>query len=425
MTCKRGLLALSPVIAFLLLYLATSILIGDFYKIPLSSAFLFASIWAIIITPGSINKRIDLFSEGAGNSKTLLMVWIFILAGAFSYTASSIGAVDVIVAGTLAIVPSKLLYVGLFLTACFISMSIGTSVGTIVALMPIASGIAASSSTTQEFMAAIVIGGALFGDNLSIISDTTIASTKALGCRMDDKFKANIRIVLPAVIAVAIIYFFKGNSIGSFERPEFSNWPKMIGYLLVLILAFCKLNVTVILTIGIVVNLIIGFSYGIMLPSDALASIGAGIAGMSDLIIITLLAGGMLELVCRNGGLDYVVDMIIRHTNSKKGAQFSIAAIVSFANLCTANNTIAIITTGRIASEVSEKFNLDRRKVASIMDTSSCFIQGLIPYGAQILMASALAKVSPTAIIPYLYYPFLMGICAIFAILLGLPRKYN
>lgn len=418
---NKGLLALSPVIAFLLLYLAASVLIGDFYKIPLSAAFLSASIWAMNITPGKIQDRIDVFSRGAGNSKTLLMVWIFILAGAFSKTASTIGAVDVMVAGTLQIVPPQLLFFGLFLAACLISLSIGTSVGTIVALMPLASGIASSTGTSQAYMAAIIIGGAFFGDNLSFISDTTIASTRAVGCLMSDKFRANIKIVLPAIVIVSAIYIFQGLSLSSFSAPEFSHFPKTIGYLLVIVLSFCKINVSVVLTLGIVVNVILGLVYGNMSITDSLASIGSGIDGMSDLIIITLLAGGMLEVVRHNGGVDYLTAILTRNIKGSRGAQFSIAALVSLANLCTANNTIAIITVGGIASDIAGRFSLDRKKVASILDTFSCFVQGLIPYGAQILMASSICGISPSSVVPYLYYPFLIGLSA--AVFIILPES--
>lgn len=398
---------------------------GDFYAVPVSAAFLVASIYAIIITPGSLNERIDVFSAGAGNSRVLQMVWIFILAGAFAGTARDIGSVDATVNATLSLVPSSMLYCGLFLTACFISMSIGTSVGTIVALMPIASEIAQLNSVAVPFMAAIIVGGAFFGDNLSFISDTTIAATRAAGCKMSDKFKVNIRIIAPAVIVVAVLYLILGRNLGGVPYTGEINWIKMLPYLLVIVLALCGRNVSLILSIGIGLNAVIGFIYGDFTWVGWLSSVGKGIAGMNDLIVVTLLAGGLLELLKHNGALDYIIKGLTRNIKTKKGAQFSIASLVGLANLCTANNTIAIITVGGIAKDISDRYGVDPRKTASLLDTFSCLVQGIIPYGAQLLMAAGLAGCSPSSIIPFLYYPFIMGFFAILSISFGYPRKYN
>ena len=429
-----GLLALSPLLVFLCVYLISSLIAQDFYRIPVSAAFLIATAYALVISRGkSLEERIDTFSKGAGNKNVLLMIWIFVMAGAFAQTAKEIGAIDATVNLTLNILPDRLLYAGLFIAACFISMSIGTSVGTIVALTPIAAGIAGQLeaagatgfATGTPFITAIVVGGAFVGDNLSFISDTTIAATRTQDCSMTDKFKANIRIVGPAFIVVTILYIILGNSVEITPQSGSAQWFLLIPYLLVILLALCRVNVIAVLGIGITVNCLLGMLNGSLDWSGFLESVGAGISGMGDLIIVTLLAGGMLELIRMNGGLDYVVNLLTRHTSGKRGAEFSIAALVSFANICTANNTIAIITVGRIAKDISTRFGLDPRKTASLLDTFSCVVQGLIPYGAQLLIAAGLAGISSVSIIGYLFYPMVMCFFAIVAIILRLPRKYS
>jgi len=414
----KGYLALSPILVFLLVYLVSSIVLGDFYKIPISAAFLLASIYAVCITPGSIRERIDIFSQGAGNSNVLLMIWIFILAGAFASTAKDIGSIEATVNLTLRLIPGKLIFAGLFLTACFISFAIGTSVGTIVALTPIAAGIATQTGTPMPQMAAIIVGGAFFGDNLSFISDTTIASTQALGCEMRDKFKANIKIALPAVVIVLVIYLFKGLNADIQASSGSIEVLKILPYILVIALALFGMNVTLILALGILANAIVGFSTGSIDWAGFLGSAGSGISGMGELIIVTLLAGGMLALIRHNGGLHFLIGGLTKGIKGRKGAEFSLAALVSFANICTANNTIAIITTGEIAKYISDKFGIRPQKAASIMDTFSCLVQGILPYGAQLLMAASLCGIGSTEIIPYLYYPFALGLCAIIGILL-------
>lgn len=426
---RKGLLALTPLLVFLGVYLVTSIVIKDFYKVPVASAFLLASCYAILISCGRpLRERVASFSAGAADSKVLLMVWIFILAGAFAQTAKDIGAIEATVNVTLRLIPGSMLYAGLFFTACFISMSVGTSVGTIVALVPLAGGIAVETGGSVAFMTAIVVGGSFFGDNLSFISDTTIAATQALGCQMRDKFRANLRIVAPAVLIVFVIYIVKGIGLDVEVPHEPVEWLKMLPYLLVLVLAFMGTDVLLILSLGIVVNLVIGLITGTLGWSSWLASMGEGISGMGSLIIVTLLAGGMMELIRLGGGLDCIVSALTPKLDAsgvtardKRRAELSIAVLVSLANLCTANNTIAIITTGGVAKDVQERFGLDRRRVASILDTFSCFVQGMIPYGAQLLMASGLAGVGSAAIIGYLYYPFALGIVSLLAILI--PSK--
>lgn len=430
----NGWLALSPLLVFLCVYLVSSIAAGDFYAIPISAAFLIASIYAVLICRGkTLEQRIAIFSEGAGNRNVLLMIWIFVLAGAFAATAKEIGAIDATVNLALRILPGRLLYAGLFLAACFISMSIGTSVGTIVALVPVAAGIAEELALTgasgvlssTPFITAIIVGGAFFGDNLSFISDTTIAATRTQGCSMSDKFKANIRITGPAAIIVAILYIILGSSVSVTPEAGPIDWILLVPYILVIVLAVSGINVAAVLTIGLFVNAIIGFLNGSLGWTSFLTSIGDGISGMGDLIIVTMLAGGMLELIRANGGLDFIVSGMTRKINGKRGAELSIAGLVSLANLCTANNTIAIITTGGIAKDITKKYGLDPRKSASILDTFSCLIQGMIPYGAQLLMAAGLSGASSISIIGYLYYPFVMGAFALLAIILRLPRKYS
>ena len=431
---SKGLLALSPLLVFLLVYVLSSLFVGDFGRVPVSSAFLIAAIWAVATTPGKLRERINCFSKGAGDRNILLMIWIFVLAGAFAGSAKDIGAIDATVAATLHLVPSKLIFCGLFLASCFISMSIGTSVGTIVALVPLATEMAANCGVSEPYMAAIIVGGAFFGDNLSFISDTTIASTRIMKCEMRDKFRMNIRIILPAVLVVAAIYIWQGWNSQLTGVGNMDDWYKVFPYLLVIVMAMSGIDVSIVLLTGIIANAVMGFCCGSFLPQELgasaalawtgwLASLGRGIATMSDLIIVTLLAGGLMELIRANGGLDFIIDRLTRHIKGERGAQFSIAALVCIADICTANNTIAIISTGSIAKEISDRFGLDPRKTASILDTFSCLIQGIIPYGAQLLIAAGLAGISSASIIPHLYYPFLMGAMAVLSIIFRFPRN--
>ena len=418
----RGLLSLSPLLVFLLVYLGSSILAGDFYRVPVSSAFLIACIFAVLISKGTLEERLTAFSRGAGHPDLLLMIWIFILAGAFTGIARSIGAVDATVALAIKVIPPRMLYAGLFLTACFISMAIGTSVGTIVALVPIGAGIAAQCDSSLAYMTAVIVGGALFGDNLSFISDTTIASTRAAGCEMKDKFKTNIVIILPAVLIVTAIYLIQGRSLQAVTAQQTLHLVRILPYVLIIVLSLCGCNVTLSLAIGILSCFIIGVAGSSLSWIGTLEALGGGVAAMNDLIVVTLLAGGLLEIIRREGGLDYIISHLSSLARGPRAAQASIASLVCVANLCTANNTIAIITTGSIARSISEKFGVDPKKTASILDTFSCMVQGFIPYGAQLLMASGLAGVASTAIIPYLYYPAVMGVCAILAILFDYPH---
>ncbi len=425
-TCNRNWFSLSPLIVFLVLYLVTSIIVNDFYKVPITVAFLVSSIYAICITRGlTIPQRIERFSQGAATPGMMLMIWIFILAGAFAQSAKAMGAVDATVNLTLQILPESLLLPGLFMAACFISLSIGTSVGTVVALTPMAIGIAEQTGGNLAMMVAIVVGGAFFGDNLSFISDTTIAATQTQHCRMSDKFKVNMRIVAPAALLVLGWYIFEGLSIEAPTQFTPYTWYMVIPYLVVLITALCGVNVMIVLTLGLALTGIIGISAGSYDFFGWLDAMGQGILGMGELIIVTLLAGGMLELIRYNGGIEYIIHKLTHRIQGKRGAEFAIAFLVLLTNICTANNTIAVMTSGPIAHDIATRFGVDNRKSASILDTFSCVAQSFIPYGAQLLIAAGLASISPASIITYLYYPMVMGVCAILGIIFRYPRKYS
>jgi len=421
----KGLLALSPLMVFITLYLVTSIIARDFYKVPITVAFLTASLYAIAITRGKLSRRVSVFSRGAGTPQMMLMIWIFVLAGAFAHTAKVMGAIDATVSLTLSLLPGQMLLAGLFVAACFISLSIGTSVGTIVALTPIAAGVAHQTGSDVAFLTAVVVGGSFFGDNLSFISDTTIIATQTQGCKTSDKFRVNSFIVVPAAVLILCLYVYLGQGIASpAEVDEVSFW-KVVPYLVVLLTAVFGVNVLVVLTIGILFTGIIGLLDGSFDCFGWLDALGDGIISMGELIIITMLAGGLLEVIKHNGGINFIIERLTRHISGKRGGELTIAALVSVVNLCTANNTVAIITVGGIARKIGEKYGLDPRKCASLLDTFSCTVQGLIPYGAQVLMAAGLAAVNPITIIPSLYYPMAIGIAALTAIFLRYPRRYS
>lgn len=419
-------MALSPLFVFVVLYLVTSLIAGDFYKIPITVAFMISSIYAVAASKGKpIMHRIAVYSRGAGTSNLMLMLWIFVLAGAFAASAKGMGCVDATVNLTLSLLPGSVLLVGLFLASCFISLAVGTSVGTIVALMPIAVGLAQSTGASLAMMSAIVIGGSFFGDNLSFISDTTIAATTSQGCQPRDKFRANAWIAIPAAVLMLIIYFILGAGIQSpTDVPDIQIF-KVLPYLAVLIAALCGVNVMVVLTGGLLLTGIIGIadgSYGLISWFDAM---GKGIIGMGELIIITMMAGGLLEIVRINGGIDYITQRLTARIRTNRGAELSVGLLVSLVNACTANNTVAILTVGDIAKNIAAKYHIDPRKMASLLDTFSCCVQGLIPYGAQILIAAGLASLNPLEFMPWLFYPVALGFAAVLAILFRYPRKYS
>ncbi len=418
--------ALLPLGVFLLSYLAVSCMAGDFYKMPITVAFVISSIVAIAISKGGpLNNRIEQFCRGAANSNIMLMIIIFILAGAFAQTAKEMGAVDATVNLTMSFLPGNLLAAGIFIAACFISISVGTSVGTIVALAPVAVGIAEKAGMPDALMLGVVVSGAMFGDNLSFISDTTIVATRTQGCEMQDKFKVNFRIALPAALVVTLLYIISGLGVNETYQPESIEWVKVLPYLVVLITAVAGMNVMLVLVVGILLSGLTGLFTGTFDIWAWNAAMGNGIIGMGELIIVTLLAGGMLEMIRYNGGIEWIIRKLTARINSPRGAETSIAGLVCFANLCTANNTIALIMSGPIAKDIATRFHIDPRRSASLLDIFSCFVQGIIPYGAQILMAAGLGATSPIAIMQYLYYPYLLGLAAALAILFQYPRKYS
>lgn len=385
-----------------------------------------ASIYAVAISGNlPLKKRIDTYSRGASSGNLLLMLWIYVLAGAFAASAKQMGAIDATVNMALTYLPANMLLPGLFLAACFISLSIGTSVGTVVALVPIAAGIASSADANVALTTAVIVGGAYFGDNLSAISDTTIVATQSQGCNMSDKFHVNILIVWPAALLILVVYGILGADMEPPRNVASVEYLKVIPYIVVLVSAIAGMNVMAVLVLGIALCAVIGLvenTYGLF---GWLEAMGQGIMGMGELVVIAMMAGGMLEMIRENGGIDYIIDKLTAHVESKRGAELSIAALVSLVNVCTANNTVAILTVGAISKKIGDKYGVDNRKAASILDTFSCTVQGIIPYGVQMLLAAGLAHVSPMAILPYLYYPFAIGICALLAILLRYPKRYS
>lgn len=411
-------------------------------SLSLTVAFMVSSIYAVAISGGMpIKKRIDTYSRGAGANNLMLMLWIYVLAGAFAASAKAMGAVDATVNLALSLLPASMILPGLFLAACFISLSIGTSVGTIVALVPIAAGLAHSVDANLALTVAIIVGGAYFGDNLSFISDTTVVATQTQGCQMSDKFRVNALIVVPAAILILAIYGVMGMGTKAPTHIGEVEYLKVLPYIVVLITAICGMNVMAVLTLGTILcgAIGIGFHY---LGTDMTAAnnmgatdsydlfgwfsaMGNGVIGMGELIIIAMMAGGMLEIIRENGGIDYIIKKLTSHVGSKRGAELSIAALVSMVNICTANNTVAILTVGNIAKKIGDKFGVDNRKAASILDTFSCTVQGLIPYGVQMLLAAGLSGLNPLDIIPYLYYPMAIGVAALLAVFLRYPKRYS
>lgn len=419
---RKGLFAISPIVVFLTVYLVVSLIIGDFYKMPLSVAFLISTVWAACTMRGeSLAGRIEVFSKSAGQSNVIYMVWIFILAGAFAAIAKKTGAVEATVEITLNMLPPQLIVPGLFFATCFVSMAIGTSVGTVVALTPLAVDMAQNTSGSVPFFVAIVLGGAFFGDNLSFISDTTIAATRTQGCGMQQKFKANFAICLPAALIALILYFFLSEHSADVHLD--GNTPQwlVIPYIVVIGCALAGMNVIIVLMLGILSSVVAGIIVGIPVM-DLLYTAGQGIDSVGALIVITLLAAGMLGMIKHSGGIDFLLKIMSRNISSSRGAQLSIVLLVGVVNLCTANNTVAILTVGSLAKKISDKYNIAAKKSASLLDTGSCIVQALIPYGAQTLMATSIAGISPIAPWPYLFYPQVLIACLAVSILIVRKR---
>lgn len=436
MSNKKGLLALSPLFLLIVLIVAFTVYSVDSShqdtSLSLTVAFMISSIYAVAISGGMpVRKRVDTYSKGAGANNLMLMLWIYVLAGSFAASAKAMGAVDATVNLALSILPASMILPGLFLAACFISVSIGTSVGTVVALVPIAAGLAHSMDANVGMMTAIIVGGAYFGDNLSFISDTTVVATQTQNCKMSDKFKVNSMIVVPAAVLVLIAYSVMGVGLQAPTHINEVEYMKVLPYLIVLITAIAGMNVMAVLTLGTLLCGAIGIGSHLLGTSGSydlfgwFSAMGNGIIGMGELIIIAMMAGGMLEIIRENGGIDFIINKITAHVNSKRGAELSIAALVSMVNICTANNTVAILTVGNISKKIGDRFGVDNRKAASILDTFSCMVQGLIPYGVQMLLAAGLANLSPMDILPYLYYPLAIGVAALLAILLRYPKRYS
>ncbi len=436
MSNKKGLLALSPLFLLIVLIVAFTVYSVDSShqdtSLSLTVAFMISSIYAVAISGGMpVRKRVDTYSKGAGANNLMLMLWIYVLAGSFAASAKAMGAVDATVNLALSILPASMILPGLFLAACFISVSIGTSVGTVVALVPIAAGLAHSMDANVGMMTAIIVGGAYFGDNLSFISDTTVVATQTQNCKMSDKFKVNSMIVVPAAVLVLIAYSVMGVGLQAPTHINEVEYMKVLPYLTVLVTAIAGMNVMAVLTLGTLLCGAIGIGSYLLGASGSydlfgwFSAMGNGIIGMGELIIIAMMAGGMLEIIRENGGIDFIINKITAHVNSKRGAELSIAALVSMVNICTANNTVAILTVGNISKKIGDRFGVDNRKAASILDTFSCMVQGLIPYGVQMLLAAGLANLSPMDILPYLYYPLAIGVAALLAILLRYPKRYS
>lgn len=410
---KGSFLALIPLVIFMIVYLGASIFLKDFYAMSVLVPGLIAAIIAIFMNrKRGFENNLSIFCKGAGHPDIILMVFIFILAGVFAQIAKAMGAVESTVNLGLTILPSNILIAGMFLISSFIAISLGTSMGTIASIAPIAIGISEKTGIVLPLILGAVVGGAMFGDNLSMISDTTIAATKTQGCKMRDKFKTNFKVILPAAIIVIILYVFLGSGANSSVGEYQYNLIKVIPYLGILIAALLGTNVILVLTGGIILAIIIGIFTNSLTINLLIESISTGISGMSELIIISIIIGGTVQVIKENGGIDFILNLITRKIKSKKGAELGIGALVSLVDICTANNTIAIVTVGPIAKNISDEYDLEPKKVAGILDMFSCAIQGIIPYGAQLLSASSIAAISPFAIMKYLFYPYLMGISA-------------
>lgn len=416
--------ALIPFVVFMILFIGSGVIMGDFYAFPVIVAISISGAVALAMNrKESFSRKVDIFCQGAGNLNVMLMVIIFLLAGAFSEVAKGMGAVDSTVNFALSIIPQNLLVVGLFIIACFISLSMGTSVGTIVALAPIGVGISDLTELSIALVMAAVVGGSMFGDNLSFISDTTITAVRSQGAQMKDKFKVNFWIVLPAAIITSIILGFMTSG-GTAQVEHLSyNWIKIIPYVLVIILALSGMNVFLVLVLGIVLAGAVGIADGSYHIMSLIQKIGEGMEGMYEIAFLAILIAGMVEVIKFNGGIDFLLRLVTRRIKSQKGAEFGIAVLVGLTNLSTANNTIAILIAGPLAKDIADQYEIEPRKSASILDIFSCTVQGLLPYGAQFLVAASVAKISPVSILPYSFYPILIGICGMIAILIGYPKK--
>lgn len=450
MTHKKGLLAISPVFVLALLFLGLGLAWHDFYKVPLIVVFLIVAVYAVSVTVimnrrpskkntttlhSEITSAIEVLSHGAGERNLMLMVWIFLLAGAFASTAKAMGAIDATVQLTLSLLPTSMLLPGLFLAACFVSVSVGTSVGTIVAVVPIAAGLAEPTGLPIGLLVASVVGGSFFGDNLSFISDTTIVATRTQGVRLKDKFRANVWLAVPAAMVTFCLLMALGLLYNHADSGTIEVLPsvamadvdlvKVLPYLVVLVTAMMGLDVMLVLVMGNVMAAALGMWYGTIDLSAWMNASASGMTGMTETILVALMAGGVMDLIRHNGGIDYIISYLTRRVNGKRGAELAIASLVSITNCCTANNTVAILSVGKISADIAKRYGVNRCKTASLLDTFSCIVQGVLPYGAQLLIASGLAAITPMEIIPYLYYNALLAAVAMLGIFFRFPRKYS
>lgn len=417
---KKGrAIALLPIGVFLIIFLGAGIVFKDFYAMPAIVAFLIALFVAFLQNKElSFNKKIEVIAKGVGEENIITMSLIFLCAGGFSGAVTAAGGVDSTVNLGLSLIPAHFAVAGLFLIGCFISVSMGTSMGTIAALAPIAVGISEKTGFALSICIGAVVCGAMFGDNLSMISDTTIAAVKTQGCEMKDKFKANFFIVLPAAIITVLIFWFATRNMNFHleENLSYSLW-EVLPYMVVLIGALIGINVFVVLISGIVISLIVGVSMGHIALSEMFQVVGNGVTSMYDITVISIIVACIVSLVKDHGGIQFILNLIKSKINGRRGAEFGIALLALFVDACTANNTVAIVMTGPIAKEISEEFDVDPRRSASLLDMFTSVGQGIIPYGAQLLSAATLTGLTPLQIIPNLYYPLLMGVCGVLAII--------
>ena len=417
---KKGrAIALLPIGVFLIIFLGAGIVFKDFYAMPAIVAFLIALFVAFLQNKElSFNKKIEVIAKGVGEENIITMSLIFLCAGGFSGAVTAAGGVDSTVNLGLSLIPAHFAVAGLFLIGCFISVSMGTSMGTIAALAPIAVGISEKTGFALSICIGAVVCGAMFGDNLSMISDTTIAAVKTQGCEMKDKFKANFFIVLPAAIITVLIFWFATRDMNFHleENLSYSLW-EVLPYMVVLLGALIGINVFVVLISGIVISLIVGVSMGHIALSEMFQVVGNGVTSMYDITVISIIVACIVSLVKEHGGIQFILNLIKSKINGRRGAEFGIALLALFVDACTANNTVAIVMTGSIAKEISEEFDVDPRRSASLLDMFTSVGQGIIPYGAQLLSAATLTGLTPLQIIPNLYYPLLMGVCGVLAII--------
>lgn len=417
---KKGrAIALLPIGVFLIIFLGAGIVFQDFYAMPAIVAFLIALFVAFLQNKElSFNKKIEVIAKGVGEENIITMSLIFLCAGGFSGAVTAAGGVDSTVNLGLSLIPAHFAVAGLFLIGCFISVSMGTSMGTIAALAPIAVGISEKTGFALSICIGAVVCGAMFGDNLSMISDTTIAAVKTQGCEMKDKFKANFFIVLPAAIITVLIFWFVTRNMNFHleENLSYSLW-EVLPYMVVLLGALIGINVFVVLISGIVISLIVGVSMGHIALSEMFQVVGNGVTSMYDITVISIIVACIVSLVKEHGGIQFILNLIKSNINGRRGAEFGIALLALFVDACTANNTVAIVMTGPIAKEISEEFDVDPRRSASLLDMFTSVGQGIIPYGAQLLSAATLTGLTPLQIIPNLYYPLLMGVCGVLAII--------